>query len=104
MREIKFRIINPDGGVDYITLRELFYETYSKWSWDDLKVSEYVGIDDKNGTPIFEGDILKTDNERVIEADMMWAQYLMHAGLDSFYCNSDIIGNIYQNPELLGAK
>lgn len=76
-------------------------------------VGQYTGIVDKNGKKIFEGDILQftnNDNEQtnyeVIWFGNRWAVVMCGTNssddLDIFFCeHSEIIGNIYDNPELL---
>lgn len=74
-------------------------------------VGRYTGLTDKNGKKIFEGDIVRdtetsdvgeiyfhTDTARfVIEFETMIVDF------DNYdNCGIEIIGNIYDNPELIG--
>ena len=83
---------------------------------DPKTVCQFIGQADKNGVKIFEGDILKTETnyfgfyrERITEIKFNYC-----IGNDSFgepatagYCihgtNWEVIGNIYDNPELISS-
>lgn len=69
----------------------------------DLILMQFTGLTDKNGVEIFEGDILKfrlfdgaTPTQWVVEIPRIYK-----ALKDNENDKVEVIGNIYQNPELL---
>ena len=81
-------------------------------SFDDVRLMQYIGLKDKNGKEIFEGDIVKTniDLTGIVRFDIGYYFEWITNNLVSMW-NKDmkvwvewgleIIGNIYENPELL---
>ena len=86
---------------------------------DPLTVCQYTGLTDKNGKKIFEGDIVNReiilkDNKICFEINVVkWnnqeARFDLYCGEDFtvrfnywIACHCEIIGNIHDNPELLG--
>lgn len=85
---------------------------------DPETVSEFVGIVDKNGKKIFEGDILKITDEfgnsviwsvdcknTAFSINQKGVNYSTYLGeYDTGRCDIEIIGNIYDTPELFEVK
>ena len=79
---------------------------------NDLNLMQSTGLFDKNGKEIFEGDIVKMAKD--VYSDLTCYEIVRHRGgayrLESNqhgcelwlrHTNCEVIGNIYENPELL---
>lgn len=100
------------------------YDAWLKPSKENYEIMQYTGLKDKNGVEIYEGDILEVDNRkdclglqsRYFKGQVIFAQNWGRFGLrhplndnkvlfprSKGWQNEKplIIGNIYENPELL---
>jgi YopX protein len=102
MREIKFRAWDEDT-------KRMWWDVFGSMLQDDhYKVMQYTNLKDKNGKEIYEGDIV-TQNypgawEVVYEAPKYILQRHDNPVSDTFRKSTkhiEIIGNIYQHPNLL---
>ena len=83
---------------------------------DDFELMQFTGLKDKNGKEIFEGDIIKATYEQEFEfGEVFWDNdsasfdirgdnWKSMENLQEAPQYYEVIGNIYENPELLEAK
>ena len=130
MREILFRGKRYDDKNFILSdsIMQTSYGCVNLWhegKWIEViprTVGQYTGLKDRNGTKIFEGDIVQTNKfflsvglnaKYVIEYDVeiacfigtMQKSYVKH--FTTFQNDSDqfeVIGNIHDNPELLNGE
>jgi hypothetical protein len=133
-REIKFRLWDKAESVmvlDPLTLWELIAKfrwgealLHNNKDWIDgdghphkglthvyfgdnphLVVMQYTGLKDKNGKEIYEGDVVAYP-EAVVPHNMVveWGDYLWEPFFDVYWKKVEVIGNVYENPDLLEGK
>lgn len=125
-REIKFRLwdkknqqmIDCDGlkAIGIFALQEgLSPEDFLILpTTDDIILMQFTGLHDKNGKEIYEGDIVNCidTNPAIFEVKFIEGGFcctsnnILPFDINSFYpsigCRIEVIGNIYENPELMG--
>jgi len=133
-REIKFRGWDEDRKEMYngdfieenpafttgLSYGHLFIAKHDP-DWRELTLMQYTGLKDKNGKEIYEGDIMKWEsNGNCSISFVVWCldrwrfnSYMGMGTLDLYpyvqaipsrYPKAEVIGNIYENPELLSSE
>ena len=129
-REIKFRVWDEEKKIfleqDYVNILALFnlFNSHKKNSQRSMPKTiwqQYTGLKDKNNKEIYEGDILKQYlGKTKLESKLFWrveyftdrCSFGVVSGKcfqtfedalfdDECRCEFEIIGNIFENPELL---
>ena len=126
MREILFRGKRTDSGTwTYGYLFCIWEKTYLCWGTTNnvpnMKevlpetVGQYTGLTDKNGRKIFEGDIVRYGDtiHRVVFEQRNGTAYfgIVISDIETWLFGNecpanlmDVVGNIYDNPELLEGR
>lgn len=81
---------------------------HKRWH-SSVELMQSTGLKDKNGTEIYEGDIVKNIYDEIYVVKWFDAGFYLeeryNGGFDyselHFGNNKEVIGNIYENPELL---
>lgn len=118
-RKIKFRMKDKQGEWQYVEMTCSIIEalkdpiTPGGIDIDENTIGQYIGFHDRFGDEIYESDIVyvrSEDENAIIEWDEQTARFIIHfdgwiADFDNYYGKElEIMGDIYNNPELLGGE
>lgn len=120
-KKMVFEFANEIDSIEYSLItnedNELFCGNYmDNGDWQEPKLMQFTGLTDKNGKEIYEGDIVKIGLKRTkqvkynVQGARFWMikehfteEFMADFGDENItLCsNLEVIGNIYENPELL---
>lgn len=126
MREIKFRawdkknktmvrgesLVSENVFISPANGNLVFSYNAELYLMDNFELMQYIGLKDKNGKEIYEGDLLRDNRIDVDDIyQVCWNSYsaCFMIELEDEYLHQildyvEVVGNIYENPELLEAN
>lgn len=111
-----FPVTMIDFGQSYVMIEEI-NGLWCERDFDEIELMQSTGLFDKNGKEVFENDVIRDSDgfEGIVQYDESYGMYgiaylpTLSNGIDmtfeelkdNFRNKFEVIGNIYENPELL---
>jgi hypothetical protein len=106
-RIIKFRAWDEDLKQMMPAVDLSAPKSQHKWlGVKDIIIMQYTGLNDKNGKEIYEGDVVRCYHDEDMKSvfvikDFIYDVWTMSQEIEHVQMEWEILGNIYENPELL---
>ena len=121
-KQIMCEVIRIDFEQGIITLDletddDEYYWMETDWNFSDVEIMQYTGCRDKNGIEIYEGDVIKDKYDKIWlvqwyvgafvitnkipDSDGQTSTYSHFSNLSNHHFYFEVIGNMWNNPELL---
>ena len=104
---VEYKQVHENGDIDafhYIT------DAIHTWEIDYKTVGQFTGIPDKNNKDIYEGDVVRFSGSKsdtaICKVEFFEGRFIFRLDDSSYrdisgWNNTEVIGNIYENKELI---
>ena len=112
-----YREVNPTDNKFVRVFDDRGHSTdyYNNWATykiakDIIDINMYTGLKDYNGKDVYEGDLIQDIDYGIMECKYLHGSFVWYSKngfnikLMNYIPNIEVIGNIYENPELLLEK